>query len=63
MVVNDGQHQRAGWLAWLKHQVVQDVPQDMAVCEFDCRKTQCENDEWATCERRTNNAAGKRNRG
>ena len=48
-----------GWhvLRWLKQQVVQDVPDELALCEFDCRKEQCTHHEWATCERRINRAA------
>jgi hypothetical protein len=53
--------ERMGWqvMRWLKQQVVQDVPAELAVCEFDCRKVQCTRDEWATCERRINRAAGE----
>jgi hypothetical protein len=28
------------------------VPEDVAICEFDCRKNQCTYGEWATCDRR-----------
>jgi hypothetical protein len=45
-------------LRWLKQQV-QDVPDELALCEFDCRRAQCTSDEWATCERRINRAAGE----
>lgn len=37
---------------WLHGQVVKEVPEDIAVCEFDCRKGQCRMGEWSTCERR-----------
>ena len=37
---------------WLKNAVVQDVPDRIALCEFDCRKKQCLRGEWSTCERR-----------
>ena len=37
---------------WLREQVVQDVPEDIALCEFDCRKGQCRMGEWESCERR-----------
>ena len=37
---------------WLKEQIVQDVPEDIALCEFDCRKGQCRMGEWESCERR-----------
>ena len=44
---------------WLKGQFVREVPPEIALCEFDCRKEQCMNDEWATCERRLSQAAGE----
>lgn len=44
---------------WAKGLVVQDVPEDIAVCEFDCRKGQCKQDEWEKCERRLTKAAGE----
>lgn len=31
---------------------VPEVPDDIAVCEFDCRKTECLMGHWAHCERR-----------
>lgn len=46
------------WL-WIRNQVVQEVPEDCALCEFDCRKGQCTMEEWATCERRLKRAAGE----
>jgi hypothetical protein len=36
----------------LKGLLIGDAPEDVAVCEFDCRKNQCTYGEWATCERR-----------
>jgi hypothetical protein len=44
---------------WLKGQVVQDVPKAVELCEYDCRKPQCNEKEWATCERRIKDAAGE----
>jgi hypothetical protein len=38
--------------SWLKGQIVQEVPEDVALCEFDCRKGQCRMGEWESCERR-----------
>ena len=40
--------------AWhfLVDQLIQDVPEEIAVCEFDCRETQCTLERWASCERR-----------
>lgn len=36
-------------------QIIQDVPSDIAVCEFDCRKVQCTLREWEACEHRRRN--------
>lgn len=44
---------------WLKDQIAQEVPEAVALCEYDCRKQQCTGEEWATCERRTHQAAGE----
>ena len=33
--------------------IVRDVPPEMAACEFDCRKTDCRQDEWVHCPNRT----------
>ena len=47
-----------GWYAlivkpwqWVKG-LVQEVPEDVAVCEFECRKTTCLQGDWEACERR-----------
>lgn len=42
-----------------KGQWIGDVPEDISLCEFDCRKGQCVYDEWASCERRISKAAGE----
>jgi hypothetical protein len=39
--------------------MIQEVPGDIALCEFDCRKQQCTIKEWATCERRISGASGE----
>jgi hypothetical protein len=44
---------------WVTNQVIQEVPGDIALCEFDCRKQQCTIKEWATCERRISGASGE----
>ena len=36
----------------VKRQIADDVPEDLAICEFDCRKVQCTQAEWIACERR-----------
>jgi hypothetical protein len=38
---------------WLM-KFVPEVPKDIAVCEFDCRKTECLLGHWDQCERRRN---------
>lgn len=40
-----------GW-RFLMDQLIQDVPEAIAVCEFDCRRTDCTPELWRTCERR-----------
>lgn len=40
-----------GW-RFLVNQLIQDVPEAIAVCEFDCRETDCTAERWASCERR-----------
>lgn len=44
---------------WTRSLLVQDVPEEIAVCEFDCRKGECSHDEWERCERRLTKAAGE----
>lgn len=36
----------------LEDKIVGDVPPDYALCEFDCRKTQCQFNEWLHCPNR-----------
>ena len=38
--------------SWVAAQIIQDVPSDIVLCEFACRKIQCSSAEWATCARR-----------
>ena len=40
---------------WLKAQWVTEVPEELAICEFECPKNQCSWDEWAQCVRRLSN--------
>ena len=37
---------------WLKDQLVEEVPDSLALCEFGCRKQQCRMRAWETGERR-----------
>jgi hypothetical protein len=36
----------------LRQQSVADVPIELELCEFECRKPQCLKDEWEHCQRR-----------
>ncbi len=40
-------------------QIVSEVPEDLAICEFDCRESQCSSSKWVSCERRISAAARK----
>lgn len=44
---------------WVAGLIVQDVPEGDAICEFDCQRAQCTEEEWAHCERRISKAAGE----
>jgi hypothetical protein len=37
---------------WLKGQIVSDVPPEDALCEFDCRKRNCQFGDWSNCANR-----------
>lgn len=39
-------------LFWLQSLVIQDVPGDMAHCEFGCRKGECGREQWENCKNR-----------
>ena len=45
--------------SWVADQIIQDVPSQIAPCEFDCRKTQCKSQEWDTCSYRLRAMAGQ----
>ena len=40
-------------LQWLKISAAE-VPDEIAVCEFDCNKTKCLFGDWQQCDRRLN---------
>ena len=50
---------QVGFIQWVWNQIIQDVPEDTALCEFDCRKGQCDQGEWESCEKRLNRAEGE----
>jgi len=44
---------------WVRKQIVAEVLANLALCEFDCRKSWCSWNEWVSCERRISKAAGE----
>lgn len=48
-----------GFWGRIKAEFVQDVPAEIAFCEFNCHKQQCTEGEWQTCPRRIARAAGE----
>lgn len=41
---------------WLGDGIVQDVPPDVAACEFQCRVLECNQGQWETCPNRLQGA-------
>lgn len=39
-------------LQLFRSKVVQDVPEDIQLCEFECHKSQCTMRDWEKCEKR-----------
>lgn len=37
---------------WLRDEIVQEVPPEMSVCEFECRHLECTMGKWESCENR-----------
>jgi hypothetical protein len=48
-----------GLRRWVAEQIIQDVPEDIALCNMDCKKEQCTHEEWEHCDRRIHKAAGE----
>jgi hypothetical protein len=44
---------------FVKRQIVGDAPEELSICQFDCPKGECRQDEWDTCERRISKGAGE----
>lgn len=40
-----------GFSQWVINQIVQDVPEDCAICEFVCRRQQCSESDRMACWR------------
>ena len=37
---------------WISNRLIEKVPEDLAECEFECRRLECREDEWTTCKKR-----------
>ncbi|MFO1155001.1 MAG: hypothetical protein U1E42_15285 [Rhodospirillales bacterium] len=44
---------------WIGMRLVQDVPEDIAACEFDCSKEECAGPELLNCQRRIRSEAAE----
>jgi hypothetical protein len=44
---------------WFRGHLLGEVPAEIALCEFDCPRGQCMEEEWETCQRRITRAAGE----
>jgi hypothetical protein len=40
-----------------KNKVIQDAPEDVQLCEFNCKKLQCTMGDWEHCEKRLRSIA------
>ena len=47
---------------WLKSRLIQDVPEAFAACEFECRRMECRQGDWETCEKRLRSMREDRDR-
>ena len=43
-----------------KNKVIQEAPEDIQLCEFDCHKLECAMGDWEKCERRLRSIAQTR---
>ncbi|MEK7952722.1 hypothetical protein [Luteolibacter soli] len=48
----DHHHDHPRFRERLFQAIVQPVPDGLALCEFECSKTECSMDEWRSCKRR-----------
>jgi hypothetical protein len=45
-------HDKYKFWQYLKDQIIQMVPDEIAICEFDCHREHCLMDNWKTCANR-----------
>jgi len=44
---------------WLGKQLIDEVPTDLVICEYECRRGRCTEGEFRTCIRRATHPAGQ----
>jgi hypothetical protein len=37
---------------WFNTHIIQEVPINLSICEFSCKKTYCDQNMWITCQKR-----------
>jgi hypothetical protein len=47
------------FMRWLSKSIPE-VPEEISVCEFDCRETECMMENWETCPRRLEGISQKK---
>ncbi|ACK71708.1 hypothetical protein PCC7424_3309 [Gloeothece citriformis PCC 7424] len=35
---------------WIKKYIAQEIPPELAVCEFECKQRNCSRSQWSQCE-------------
>lgn len=43
---------RAAFMEKLRRWIIEDMPDELAACECECRRLSCRYGDWETCERR-----------
>ena len=38
---------------WFSNHVIQNVPEEVSICEYECQEPDCHIAKWALCEKRT----------
>ena len=38
---------------WVADHLIQNVPEEMSICEYECQEPDCHIAKWALCEKRT----------
>ncbi len=44
-------------MRWLKDRLMQDVPAEVAGCEFECHRRDCQRGDWENCQVRLREAS------